>query len=189
MTAPAAKPPRPQPQPQRASADAELATAAPARRGGSDEGGQYSFHDVTSRFARNPRFATVGPKIPFIGECTLNGPARIQPSLAPSAAPIPPRHQAYRGASFFTRVPFDPPPPSVPHQNFVITARKPDRIFVAESIRRLVPIFHSAEAKRPRPCRYRRSRNSHAMMSGVSWSSIKVMRSRSSNLRFFRRCT
>jgi hypothetical protein len=30
---------------------------------------------------------------------------------------------------------------------------------------------------------------SYAMMSGVSWSSMRVMRSRSSSLRFFRRCT
>ena len=83
--------------------------------GGSDEGGQYSFHDVTSRFARNPRFATVGPKIPFIGECTLNGPARIQPFLVPFCGAYPvapsgfsPRHAAFlhERCSIFRRLQF-----------------------------------------------------------------------------------
>jgi hypothetical protein len=52
----------------------------------------------TSRFARNPRLRPSAPKISFIGECTLNDPARIQPSLAPSAGSIRRRHRAYCGA-------------------------------------------------------------------------------------------
>src|SRR5215831_5316823 len=38
-----------------------------------------------ARTCSQSQIATVGPKIPFIGECTLNGPARKQPSLLPAA--------------------------------------------------------------------------------------------------------
>jgi hypothetical protein len=71
----------------------------PPPRRGSDEGGQYSFHDFTSRFARNPRLRLSAPKIPFIGECTLNDTGRIQPSLTPSAGPIRRCHGDYCGAT------------------------------------------------------------------------------------------
>jgi hypothetical protein len=61
-------------------------------------------------FRSQSQIAIVAPKIPFIGECTLNGPARMQPSLAPFAGPIPPPIRLVRRHADFAPAAFDPRP-------------------------------------------------------------------------------
>ena len=132
------------------------------RRGG-NEGGQYSFHDITSRLARNPRLRSVPRKIASIGECTLNDTARMQPCLtARSGRAVPRRLGQLRWIKVFS---YGPAPlsahRSVSHQNLVIARPNNDRDAKFSTNRSLAITFRISQTRNSQaasPRRFTRSR-------------------------------